>query len=195
MERKKYNNQKRNQVNNNTIISQTSNTSINNTSISTPNISLINPNQNKTPLIKSNSSLENSQIKILNNNDKIKLILSNSSNKKKISSIPFRKNKYNKKFINSKSLKNNNNINENSNFLNNSYESKNESKNIQEDQKTEKTSFDNQIIEKIKDNINITPYKNKNKRLSFSFLNTELRQEDMNTNNNERKIIRSKTKK
>ena len=176
----KYNNikNKRNKLKKITTTSQISNNSINNTSISTPNISILNNNKNKSILKKSSTFSED----IPNNigtNEKNKILSPNLTNKRKRSSIPFRKDKTNKLLINSKSLKIKNNINDNSNILNNSSDSKtsNESKTltlrsyepINKDIKCQENL--NLLISKESKNIEVTPFK---KKTSFSFMNSGL---------------------
>ena len=177
MEKQSNTNKKRNKLKKITTTSQLSNNSINNTSISTPDISTTNNNQNKFILKKSNTFSEKTKMNI-GKTDKNKILSPNSTNKKKRSSIPFRKDKTNKIFINSKSFKNKNNINDNSNILNNSSDSKtsNESKKL------------NLLISKeSNNNKEVTPFKNK--KNNFSFINTGLSLDSIDNNFNISNII------
>ena len=175
MNQKRYNKKKQ------TSSNQVSNISINNTSISTPNISTLN-NKKKIVLFKSKTFSEkyssNNQ-----NKDNNKLILSNIINKKKRASIPYRKNdKFTLK------LKHKNNINENSNILNNTLDSKIS----QESKKSSLKNINNINMDQyrenyvdlylLKDNIE-TPFKKR--KNSFSFMSNELTLDfnDLKTNN------------
>jgi len=165
--------QKRINLKRNTTTSQASQTTINNTSISsTPNISVNNSNQNKPQIIKQNNL---SDIKNNKNNTESKLLSKDSPSKNKKSSIPFRKNKNNKILIDSKSIKNNANI------LNDSFGSKISNEGIKLSRRNSASynynfrnnSMNNSFIKKQSmDNREIIPYRNK--KYSFSAINTDL---------------------
>ena len=188
-------NKKRNNTKKKTSSSQVSITSINNTSISTPNISTIHNNKNKVSLFKSKTFSEKNATKI-KNSSKNKLILSNSLNKKKRSSIPYRKND-NKIFFKRK-LRNKNDINDNSNILNNTLESKVS----QESKKSSFRSLDNYKMNQFRENcvnLFISKYKiettpNKNKKNNFSFISNDLNLDFYETKKNNIKTIQSKFK-
>ncbi len=188
-------NKKRNNTKKKTSSSQVSITSINNTSISTPNISTIHNNKNKVSLFKSKTFSEKNATKI-KNSSKNKLILSNSLNKKKRSSIPYRKND-NKIFFKRK-LRNKNDINDNSNILNNTLESKVS----QESKKSSFRSLDNYKMNQFRENcvnLFISKYKlettpNKNKKNNFSFISNDLNLDFYETKKNNIKTIQNKFK-
>ena len=171
MEQNNALNQKRINLKRNTTISQASQTTINNTSISsTQNISVNNSNQNKPQIIKQNALSD-----VKSNNTESKFLSKDSPNKNKKSSIPFRKNKNNKILIDSKSIKNNANI------LNDSFGSKISNDGIKLSRRNSanfnynfrNNSMNNSFIKnQSKDNREIIPYRNK--KNSFIAINTDL---------------------
>ena len=167
MEQNNTLNQKRINLKRNTTTSQASQTTINNTSISTtPNISVNKSNENKPQIIKQNNLSD-----IKNNNTESKFLSKDSPNKNKKSSIPFRKNKNNKMLIDSKTIKNNANI------LNDSFDSKISNDGIKLSRRNSANfnyNFTNNsfIKHQSKNNREIIPYRNK--KYSFSSINNDL---------------------
>ena len=167
MEQNNALNQKRINLKRNTTTSQASQTTINNTSISTtPNISVNKSNENKPQIIKQNNLSD-----IKNNNTESKFLSKDSPNKNKKSSIPFRKNKNNKMLIDSKTIKNNANI------LNDSFDSKISNDGIKLSRRNSANfnyNFTNNsfIKHQSKNNREIIPYRNK--KYSFSSINNDL---------------------